>query len=131
MKKIFDGYSETRKIEFLAGRFVAKEAFSKALGTGLGEQCKLHDMEVLKGEAGKPVLYFKDELVNGFVSITHSKHYAVRTSNLIRIVLNLSKRVARKFKYIALSSNDITDKYGSYIVVVDLKEERVKAWATV
>ncbi|KGR82277.1 MULTISPECIES: holo-ACP synthase [Lysinibacillus] len=75
-KKIFDGYSETRKIEFLAGRFAAKEAFSKALGTGLGEQCKLHDMEVLKGEAGKPVLYFKDELVNGFVSITHSKHYA-------------------------------------------------------
>ncbi|MGY4797646.1 holo-ACP synthase [Lysinibacillus fusiformis] len=75
-RKIFDGYSETRKIEFLAGRFAAKEAFSKALGTGLGEQCKLHDMEVLRGEAGNPVLYFKDELVNGFVSITHSKHYA-------------------------------------------------------
>ncbi|ACA41763.1 hypothetical protein Bsph_4304 [Lysinibacillus sphaericus C3-41] len=35
-----------------------------------------------------------------------------------------------KFKYIAFSTNDITDKYGSYIVVVDLKEERVKAWAT-
>ncbi|MBX8945069.1 MULTISPECIES: holo-ACP synthase [Lysinibacillus] len=75
-KKIFDGYSETRKIEFLAGRFAAKEAFSKALGTGLGEHCKLHDMEVLKGAAGNPVLYFKDELVNGFVSITHSKQYA-------------------------------------------------------
>jgi hypothetical protein len=46
-------------------------------------------------------------------------------------MFNLSKRLAYKFKYIALSSNDITDKYGSYIVVVDLKEERVKAWATV
>ena len=91
-EKIFDGYSETRKIEFLAGRFVAK-AFSKALGTGLGEQCKLHDLEVLKGATGNPVLYFKDELVNGFVSITHSKHTQICSSNLIRIVLNLSKRL--------------------------------------
>ena len=75
-KSLFEAYSETRKIEFLAGRFAAKEAFSKAVGTGIGEQCKLHDMEILKGEAGNPILYFKGELVNGFVSITHSKHYA-------------------------------------------------------
>ncbi|TQR34139.1 holo-ACP synthase [Lysinibacillus sphaericus] len=73
---LFDTHSETRKIEFLAGRFAAKEAFSKALGTGIGEECKLHDMEVLRGEAGNPVLYFKGQLVNGFVSITHSKQYA-------------------------------------------------------
>lgn len=75
-KSLFEAYSETRKIEFLAGRFAAKEAFSKAVGTGIGEQCKLHDMEILKGEAGNPILYFKGELVNGFVSITHSKQYA-------------------------------------------------------
>lgn len=73
---LFDAHSETRKIEFLAGRFAAKEAFSKALGTGIGEECKLHDMEVLRGDAGNPVLYFKGQLVNGFVSITHSKQYA-------------------------------------------------------
>ncbi|WP_449489008.1 holo-ACP synthase, partial [Streptomyces lavendulae] len=30
--------SEKRKIEFLAGRFAAKEAFSKAFGTGIGRQ---------------------------------------------------------------------------------------------
>ncbi|KOP81111.1 4'-phosphopantetheinyl transferase [Lysinibacillus sp. FJAT-14745] len=73
---LFDAHSETRRIEFLAGRFAAKEAFSKALGTGIGEECKLHDVEILRGEAGNPVLYFKGELVNGFVSITHSKQYA-------------------------------------------------------
>lgn len=73
---LFDAHSDTRKIEFLAGRFAAKEAFSKALGTGIGEECKLHDMEVLRGEAGNPVLYFKGQLANGFVSITHSKQYA-------------------------------------------------------
>ncbi|ACA41764.1 4'-phosphopantetheinyl transferase [Lysinibacillus sphaericus CBAM5] len=75
-KILFDSYSETRKVEFLAGRFAAKEAFSKAMGTGIGEQCKLHDMEILRGKAGNPVLYFKEELAHGFVSITHSKQYA-------------------------------------------------------
>ncbi|MFJ8460339.1 holo-ACP synthase [Lysinibacillus xylanilyticus] len=75
-KVLFDTHSETRRIEFLAGRFAAKEAFSKALGTGIGEKCKLHDIEILRGEAGNPVLYFKGELVNGFVSITHTKEYA-------------------------------------------------------
>ncbi|WP_369436364.1 hypothetical protein [Lysinibacillus fusiformis] len=41
------------------------------------------------------------------------------------------KHMMNEDKYIAYSSKDITDKYSSYIVVVDLKEERVKAWATV
>lgn len=73
---IFTTYSPSRKVEFLAGRFAAKEAFSKALGTGIGVTCTLQDIEVLRGEAGNPVLYFKGELVNGFVSITHAKKYA-------------------------------------------------------
>lgn len=69
-------YSMSRKVEFLAGRFAAKEAFSKALGTGIGTACQLHDIEILRGDAGEPVLYFKGELVNGFVSITHAQQYA-------------------------------------------------------
>ncbi|MFJ7953307.1 holo-ACP synthase [Lysinibacillus sp. NPDC096418] len=73
---LFTTYSTSRKVEFLAGRFAAKEAFSKALGTGIGAECKLHDIEILRGDAGNPVLYFKGELVNGFVSITHAKQYA-------------------------------------------------------
>lgn len=73
---IFKTYSASRKIEFLAGRFAAKEAFSKALGTGIGAQCTLHDIEILRGDAGNPVLYCKGERVNGFVSITHTKQYA-------------------------------------------------------
>ncbi len=75
-RALFTAHSESRKIEFLAGRFAAKEAFSKALGTGIGKDCALQDVEVLRGEAGNPVLYFKGELVKGFVSITHSKQYA-------------------------------------------------------
>ena len=73
---IFATYSPSRKVEFLAGRFAAKEAFSKALGTGIGSACRLHDIEILRGDAGNPVLYFKGEQVNGLVSVTHTKQYA-------------------------------------------------------
>ena len=68
--------SKARQLEYLAGRFAAKEAFSKALGTGIGKDCSFQDIEILKEPSGKPILYFKGMKVNGFVSITHTKVYA-------------------------------------------------------
>lgn len=73
---IFDTLSTSRQVEFLAGRFAAKEAYSKAVGTGIGQGCELHQIEILKDELGKPVLYFDGELANGFISITHTKQVA-------------------------------------------------------
>lgn len=73
---IFDELSTVRKVEFLAGRFAAKEAYSKANGTGIGNGCELHQIEILKDGQGKPVLYFDNELVNGFISITHTRKTA-------------------------------------------------------
>ena len=70
---IFETLSESRKVEFLAGRFAAKEAYSKANGTGIGKGCELHQIEILKDTSGKPVIYFEGEMVNGFVSITHTR----------------------------------------------------------
>ena len=70
---IFNSLSDMRKVEFLAGRFAAKEAYSKANGTGIGKGCELHQIEILKTEQGKPVLYFDGEEVNGFISITHTR----------------------------------------------------------
>ena len=54
----------------------AKEAYSKAVGTGIGKGCELHQIEILKDNLGKPILYFNGELVNGFISITHTKQVA-------------------------------------------------------
>lgn len=71
--EIFETLSGTRKVEFLAGRFAAKEAFSKANGTGIGVGCELHQIEILKDATGKPILYFDGQLVNGFISITHTR----------------------------------------------------------
>lgn len=73
-----DAYTELsghRKTEFLAGRFAAKEAFSKALGTGIGKECSFHDIEILKAESGKPLLYYREQPA-GLLSITHTKEYA-------------------------------------------------------
>ena len=39
---------------FLAARFAAKEAISKAFGTGIGAQLAWHDMEVCRKESGEP-----------------------------------------------------------------------------
>lgn len=73
---IFHALSDARKVEFLAGRFAAKEAYAKANGTGIGTNCELHQIEILKDESGKPILYFNGEVANGFVSITHTKQVA-------------------------------------------------------
>ncbi|KAB2328576.1 holo-ACP synthase [Cytobacillus depressus] len=65
-----------RKIEFLAGRFAAKEAFSKALGTGIGGELSFLDIEIEKDEKGKP--FISKPLGKGVhLSISHSKEYAV------------------------------------------------------
>ncbi len=39
---------------FLAARFAAKEAISKAFGTGIGAQLGWQDMEVGRRESGEP-----------------------------------------------------------------------------
>ena len=39
---------------FLAARFAAKEAISKAFGTGIGAQLGWHDMEIGRKDSGEP-----------------------------------------------------------------------------
>jgi len=68
--------SERRKLEFLAGRFAAKEAFAKAMGTGIGKLSFQH-IEILSGEQGAPCLVCATYKGNIFISISHSKEYAV------------------------------------------------------
>jgi len=75
----FATLSKERKVEFLAGRFAAKEAYSKALGTGIGEGIGFQDIEVINDEKGKPYInILKETLENPsiFVSITHTRQYA-------------------------------------------------------
>jgi holo-[acyl-carrier protein] synthase len=47
-----------KQIEYLAGRFAAKEAFSKALGVGVGSEFSWHDISIHNDVRGKPEIYF-------------------------------------------------------------------------
>ncbi|WP_017812632.1 MULTISPECIES: holo-ACP synthase [Paenibacillus] len=42
--------------EFVAGRFAAKEAITKAFGCGIGRTINFTDMEILPDALGKPVV---------------------------------------------------------------------------
>ena len=68
-----------------AARFAAKEAISKAFGTGIGHQLGWKDMEIRKRDTGEPyaVLHGRGaELASArgvtevFVSLSHCKDYA-------------------------------------------------------
>jgi holo-[acyl-carrier protein] synthase len=48
---------------YLAKRFAAKEAFSKALGLGLRGPMTLQSLQVLNDERGKPVAYPRKDLL--------------------------------------------------------------------
>lgn len=50
------------KARFLAKRFAAKEAFSKALGTGLREPATFQNIAVSHDELGKPLLVLAKSL---------------------------------------------------------------------
>ena len=73
------------KIASLAARFAAKEAVSKALGTGMGKVRPV-DMEVVRDENRAPHLHLHGEakrvaeslgLHTWSISLSHSERYAV------------------------------------------------------
>ena len=47
-------FTHAQPAPFLAARFAAKEAISKAFGTGIGSQLGWQDMEVKRMESGQP-----------------------------------------------------------------------------
>ena len=76
---------EARGIRFLASRFAAKEAFSKAIGLGMRMPMTWRAMQTLNTPSGKPVVVTSGALKefmeqNGLtaqVSITDEADYAV------------------------------------------------------
>ena len=67
----FSSLKGRRQIEYLAGRWSAKEAFSKAMGTGIGK-LGFQDLEILNNERGAP--YFSKSPFSGkvWLSISHT-----------------------------------------------------------
>ena len=83
--------SHKQPAPFLAARFAAKEAISKAFGTGIGAQLGWQDMEIRRKESGEPyvVLHGKGKKLfksrkakQLLVSISHTANYAAVTAVL-------------------------------------------------
>lgn len=76
-----DRLTETGRAAYYAKRFAAKEAFSKALGTGIGHLATWREIEILNTAGGAPVL-----TVSGKTAETLAKTAGVPT----RIHISLS-----------------------------------------
>jgi holo-[acyl-carrier protein] synthase len=70
----------------LAARFAAKEAVSKAFGTGIGKAMGWRNIDVQKKPSGEPFLVFSGPaqelatqrgVTSAFVTLSHTEHHAV------------------------------------------------------
>src|SRR5271170_1705746 len=76
---------------FLAARFAAKEAISKAFGTGIGAQLSWQDMEVARRESGEPYVILHGQGVEllarrggriVLISLSHTQQHATAVAIL-------------------------------------------------
>jgi len=77
------------KISFFSKRFAAKEAFSKALGTGFRETLNFKDISITNNKNGKPSIKinnklhnlinkkFKTKKINVLLSISDESEYSI------------------------------------------------------
>jgi holo-[acyl-carrier protein] synthase len=72
------------KTSSIAGIWASKEAFSKAIGTGIGSEFSFLDIEIQKNKKGKPIIKIlnptiKQKLKNKQIdiSITHDGGFAI------------------------------------------------------
>ena len=70
----------------LAARFAAKEAVSKAFGTGIGKSMGWRDIDVRKKPSGEPFLVFSGgaeslakerSITNSLITLSHTDHHAM------------------------------------------------------
>ncbi len=77
--------------QYVAVRFAAKEAISKAFGTGIGAQLGWHDLEIRRRDSGEPyvVLHGGGKLLfeargakQLLISLSHTANYAAAVAVL-------------------------------------------------
>lgn len=67
--------TRTDPARFLAKRFAAKEAFAKAIGSGMREPVTLHRIGITHDGLGKPVLQFDETLHTHLAQLGINGHH--------------------------------------------------------
>ncbi|MCX7185951.1 MAG: holo-ACP synthase [Methylophilales bacterium] len=76
-----EGYQNSQiKARFLAKRFAAKEAFSKALGTGLRAPATFQNIAISHDDLGKPILVLAPDLL-AFMQEKNIQHTHISISD--------------------------------------------------
>ncbi|TDB82787.1 MULTISPECIES: holo-ACP synthase [unclassified Micromonospora] len=79
---------DSRRREYLAGRFAAKEAVLKVLGTGLFEGVAPRDIALLRDSGGRPTVVLRGSAAHAArsVSITHVSVSVTHKRDLVAVV---------------------------------------------
>ncbi|MEO8039011.1 MAG: holo-ACP synthase [Betaproteobacteria bacterium] len=75
-----------RPAAFLAKRFAAKEAFGKALGTGIRAPATFHAIQIVRDPLGKPSFRFGAELDSWLAQRGVARHHLSLTDEQIAAV---------------------------------------------
>jgi len=78
--EITNSKKKNNKTNYFAKRFAAKEAFSKALGTGIRKGVNLKNIEVSNDAYGKPSISLKGNLANYLEKKIKCKKYDIHLS---------------------------------------------------
>lgn len=84
-----------KPVHYLAKRFAAKEAFSKAMGTGIQFPVNWHSVSVANERSGRPYLKFSEPLAA-----------LLKQRGISRTHLSLSDEVEMACAFVILEGND-------------------------
>ena len=87
-KKVFTQFEQdkantlpsNKKASFFAKRFAAKEAFSKALGCGIGMSAFFQDIEIQNDKQGAPFFKISGTALQTLMQKTKGKEYRIHLS---------------------------------------------------
>ena len=80
---------EPHRAQYFAGRYAAKEAVAKALGTGFSDDVTWQDVEILRSATGTPTVILSGDAIEAavalkitgwFLSISHGDSFAIASA---------------------------------------------------
>ncbi len=82
LKKILNEKELKKNISeaFISKRFAAKEAFSKALGIGIGKNLSFKDITILNDKNGKPKILINNKIKKIISKLYKSKKFTIHLS---------------------------------------------------
>ena len=93
--EIKNSKKKNNKINYFAKRFAAKEAFLKALGTGISNGISLKDISVKNNKYGKPSIIINDKLKKFIMRKFKTKN--------IKIFLSLSDEKENSIAFVIIN----------------------------